>query len=104
MYVVTTPGIKVIKINCLLLLPIIFLLKQGEDDAYGSVPITLLKTGMLTTGELDFNDTFIEREVLYPYLYFFWIVFVIVMPIVFNNLLVSCCVSAHVTVCSKLFV
>ena len=73
-----------------------YLLIQGEDDAYGSVPITFLKSAMLTTGELDFNDTFIERDVFYPYLYFFWIVFVIMMPIMFNNLLVSHCTLSHV--------
>ena len=61
------------------------------DDEYGSIQITFLKSVMLTTGELDFNDTFITRDVFYPYLYFFWIVFVIVMAIVFNNLLVGYC-------------
>ena len=42
----------------------------------------------MTTGELDFNDNFIERDVFYPFLYAFWIIFVIVMPVLFNNLLV----------------
>jgi len=49
---------------------------------------TFLKSIMMTTGELDFNDNFIERNIFYPFLYGFWIVFVIVMPVLFNNLLV----------------
>ena len=61
---------------------------QGNDDAFASVGSTLLKSVIMTTGELDFNDNFIDRDVFYPFLYFFWIVFVIVMPVLFNNLLV----------------
>ena len=49
---------------------------------------------IMTTGELDFNDNFIERDVFYPFLYAFWIIFVIVMPVLFNNLLVR---SSHRT-------
>ena len=43
----------------------------------------------MTTGELDFDDNFVDRDVYYPYLYGFWIVFVVLMPVLFNNLLVS---------------
>ena len=63
--------------------------KQGTDDAFGSVWLTFLESIIMTTGELDFNDNFIERDVVYPFLYCFWLIFVIVMPILFNNLLVS---------------
>ena len=61
---------------------------QGNDDAFGSVGSTLLKSVIMTTGELDFDDNFIDRDVFYPFLYCLWIVFVIVMPVLFNNLLV----------------
>ena len=44
----------------------------------------------MTTGEFDFNDNFIEREVFYPFLYYFFIVFLVIMAVLFNNLLVSC--------------
>lgn len=62
---------------------------QGEDDAFESIYSTFLKSFIMTTGELDFDDNFIERNVHYPFLYYFWIVFVIIMPVLFNNLLVS---------------
>ena len=66
----------------------IFICTQGNDDAFGSVGVTLLKSVMMTIGELDFNENFIDQDVYYPFLYCFWIVFVIVMPVLFNNLLV----------------
>ena len=62
---------------------------QEDDDAFSSIWLTLLKSVTMTIGELDFNDNFIEREVVFPFLYAFWILFVIVMPVLFNNLLVS---------------
>ena len=43
---------------------------------------------MMTIGELDFNDNFVERDVNYSFLYWFWMLFVIVMAVLFNNLLV----------------
>ena len=46
---------------------------------------------MMTIGELDYTDNFVERDVIYPFLYCFWILFIIVMPVLFNNLLVSAC-------------
>ena len=45
----------------------------------------------MTTGEFDFDDNFIERKVFFPFLYAFWLLFIIVMPVLFNNLLVSYC-------------
>jgi len=62
---------------------------QGFDDSFESVGTTLLKSIVMTTGEYDFEDNLISRDVFYPFLYYFWIVFVIIMPILFNNLLVS---------------
>ena len=63
---------------------------QGEDDAFQTIYSTFLDTIVMTTGEFDFNDNFIEREVFYPFLYYFFIVFLVIMAVLFNNLLVSC--------------
>ena len=51
---------------------------------------------MMTTGELEYGDNFRqndeEEEIPYPVLSFpLWIIFVIVMPILFANLLVGIC-------------
>ena len=62
---------------------------QGIDDAFATISSTLLRSVMMTIGELDYTDNFVERDVLYPFLYCFWILFIIVMPVLFNNLLVS---------------
>ena len=68
----------------------IYIYLQGTDDndAFRTLRGTFLKSVMMTIGELDFNDNFIEREIFYPFLYWFWILFVIVMAVLFNNLLV----------------
>ena len=60
----------------------------GNDDTFATLPRTFLKSVMMTIGELDFNDNLIERDIFYPFLYWFWILFVIVMAVLFNNLLV----------------
>ena len=58
----------------------------------------MLKTLVMTTGELDFNDIYINDQEMvddnislaYPIEFtIFWIVFIIMMPILFSNLLVS---------------
>ena len=44
---------------------------------------------MQTTGELDYGDLFLEGGLLYtPMAYILFIVFIVLMPILFNNLLV----------------
>ena len=80
--------------------------KKDMKTAYSSPANSILRTMMLTMGEFDFDSLFFNEEedsprnltdpsvlpaeVLYPGAsYFLWIVFVIVMPIVLTNLLVS---------------
>ena len=62
---------------------------QESDDSFESVGITFLKSIAMATGEYDFDDNLVDRDIFYPFLYYFWIVFVIIMPILFSNLLVS---------------
>ena len=75
--------------------------------AFSSPANSILRTMMLTMGEFDFDDLFyntaednaqgngtdpnaLPAELLYPgATYLLWIVFVIVMPIVLINMLVS---------------
>ena len=43
----------------------------------------------MTTGEFDFGDTFFNSTLPYPVTTFaLWVIFIIVMPVLFNNLLV----------------
>ena len=53
----------------------------------------------MTTGELDFDGIFFNSQedaddgnnLFYPHVaYFLWIVFIVMMPILLSNLLVSC--------------
>ena len=44
---------------------------------------------MQTTGELDYGDLFLEGGLLYtPMAYILFIVFIVLMPVLFNNFLV----------------
>ena len=74
---------------------------------------SVLKTLVMTTGEFDFDTIYLNdddsRELAYPIEFtILWVVFVIMMPILFSNLLVSaiytssyCMVNAtmHIYVC-----
>jgi len=73
--------------------------------AFSSPARSMLKTMIMTTGEFEFdtlffntnedncnqgNDKGLENDLLYPAsTYILWILFVIMMPIVLTNLLVS---------------
>ena len=55
-----------------------------------SVPRALINTLVKTTGELDFGDIFNQGNLLFPFIaYFLFVLFVIIMPVLFSNLLVS---------------
>jgi len=56
----------------------------------------MMRSLVSTTGELDYSDTFrfkndnVVGEVRYDVItYFLWVLFIILMPILFANLLVS---------------
>ena len=50
---------------------------------------SMAKVIMQTTGEIDYGDLFDDGGLLYsPMIYILFITFVIVMPVLFNNLLV----------------
>jgi len=70
---------------------------KGERSSFSSPGRSLVKTAVMTTGELDFDDIFFNsqddaeagNDLFYPVIaYFLWIVFIIVMPILLSNLLV----------------
>ncbi|XP_065891015.1 transient receptor potential cation channel subfamily A member 1-like [Dysidea avara] len=95
---ITRSFLKVIVLPVLLItsfgIPLFLLLHQpGEHDPFETIFTTFLKSLTMTTGELEFVDNFIERDVFYPFVYYFWIVFVIIMPVLFNNLLVGLAVG-----------
>ena len=53
-------------------------------------PKSCVKTLVMITGEFEFDDIFFSSTISYPFTtYILWIVFIILMPILFNNLLVS---------------
>ena len=62
----------------------------------------------MTTGELDYSDSFQfgddGEEIHYDFMsYFLWVLFIILMPILFANLLVSdfleVCLNTYVQTC-----
>ena len=72
---------------------------QGRRTPFSDLGRSFLKIFVMTTGELDFDAIFVNHQELvdaglvrlYPTLtIFLWIIFVITMPILFNNLLVRC--------------
>ena len=84
---------------------------QGTRSAFSSPARSLIKTMVMTTGELDFDGIFFNSQedadegnsLFYPQIaYFLWIVFIILMPIILTNLLVLyyiiilfCVIFAH---------
>ena len=67
-------------------------------SAFSSPARSLIKTMVMTTGELDFDGIFFNSQedaeegnnLFYPHIaYFLWIVFIVLMPIVLTNLLVK---------------
>ena len=60
------------------------------STAFEMFPESCVKTVVMTTGEFEFEEIFFSSTIPYPYTtYALWIVFIIVMPVLFNNLLVS---------------
>lgn len=68
---------------------------QDEDgpgmlEAFSTPAHSIAKTIMQTTGELDFEILFNDADLLYsPMAYILFITFVVLVPILFSNLLVS---------------
>ena len=71
-----------------------------QRSPFSDVPRSLLKTMTMTTGELDYDAIFrlnpaggSDRltEIKYPPIsYLLWIVFLVLMPVILNNMLVCC--------------
>lgn len=59
------------------------------STAFKKFPQSYVKTVVMTTGEFEFEEIFFSSTIPYPYTtYALWVVFIIVMPVLFNNLLV----------------
>ena len=84
-------------------------------SAFSSPARSLIKTMVMTTGELDFDGIFFNSQedadegnnLFYPQIaYFLWIVFIILMPIILSNLLVRqyrmLCVVICLYICLKI--
>ena len=70
----------------------ICLQKDESLPAFQSPHHAVAKTLLQLAGEFDFEDTFNWGDLLYtPTTYILFITFLITMPILFINLLVSCC-------------
>ena len=70
----------------------ICLQKEESLPAFQSPHHAIAKTLLQLAGEFDFEDTFNKGDLLYtPTTYILFITFLITMPILFINLLVSCC-------------
>ena len=76
----------------------LFFILQGRRTPFSNVARSMLKTLVMTTGEFEFDTIFINDQelvdeglsLLFPWLTaLMWVIFVIVMPILFSNLLVS---------------
>ena len=62
----------------------------GVLEAFSSPAHSIAKTIVQTTGELDFDLIFNDADLLYsPMAYILFLLFTILMPILFVNLLVS---------------
>ena len=65
----------------------------GHLSAFKSPGHAVAKTLLQLVGEFDFEATFNQGALLYnPTAYILFITFLITMPVLFTNLLVSCCV------------
>ena len=70
---------------------------QGRRTPFSDIGRSLLKTLVMTTGEFEFDTIFINEQelvddglvLLFPTLTaILWVMFIVTMPILFNNLLV----------------
>ena len=75
------------------------MLFQHRRTPFSNIGRSMLKTLVMTTGEFEFDNIFInDQELVDEGLILFlpeltaiiWVLFIIVMPILFSNLLVSC--------------
>ena len=72
-----------------------FLTLQGEDPpgflaTFGSPIIALWSVILLSVDDLEARTTLDESQLLYPFLsYTLFIIFIIAMPLLFNNFLVK---------------
>lgn len=79
-----------------MLFDFIFIVNSSQEGGGGilqtfSTPAySIARVIVQTTGELDYGDIFLEGGLLYtPMAYILFIVFIVLMPVLFNNLLVS---------------
>ena len=70
---------------------------QDRRTPFSNIGRSLLKTLVMTTGEFEFDTIFINEQdlvddglvLLFPTLTtILWVIFIVTMPILFNNLLV----------------
>ena len=66
-----------------------------QRNAFSHPGRAIVKVMTMTTGELDYDDLFHqqegEEEIAFPPVSFIvWIVFLVLIPVLLNNLLVSC--------------
>ena len=63
---------------------------SGIIEAFSTPAHSIAKVIVQATGDLDYGTLFLEGGLLYsPMAYILFIVFIVLMPILFNNLLVS---------------
>jgi len=79
------------------------MLFQHRRTPFSNIGRSMLKTLVMTTGEFEFDNIFInDQELVDEGLILFlpeltaiiWVLFIIMMPILFSNLLVSCYVRS----------
>jgi len=66
-----------------------------QRNAFSNPGRAIVKLMAMTIGELDYNDLFHqnenEEEIAFPPVSFLlWIIFLVTMPVLLSNLLVSC--------------
>ena len=72
----------------------------------------MLKTLVMTTGEFEFDTIFVNEQalvdadldLLFPTLTtIIWVIFIVTMPILFNNLLVCSTTSPHAVIINNMY-
>ena len=66
-----------------------------QRNAFSNPVHAVVKVMTMTTGELDYNEMFHQQEgeedIAFPSLSFIlWIIFLVMIPVLLNNMLVSC--------------
>ena len=76
---------------------LIHLQKSGSLTAFTSPSQAITKTLVQLAGEFDFEAVFNQGTLLYtPATYILFFIFLITVPILFSNLLVSCCYKYYI--------